>query len=383
MLAIRKCYFFKILVFGALCLSLNSAVLANSHDPLKGAFVYVGPTGDAGWTYAHDEARKYMEKELGNKVETSYVESVAEGAGAEGIITELVKDGNQLIFTTSFGYMNPTLKVAKKFPKVKFEHASGYKRLDNMGTYFDRAYQGRYLTGMVAGLMTKSNLLGYVASFPIPEVIRGINAFTLGARDVNPKAKVKVVWVSSWYDPGKESEAANTMINMGADVVTQHTDSPGAINAAEKNGVYAIGYHSDMSDYGPKAHLTATVHNWGPLYVAKAKSVLDGTWKSQDVWGGLGENALDLAPYNNQVPKTVRAVVDHSKSLIAKGKLHPFAGPIKDQTGRLRVLAGKSMSDAEMLRMDWYVEGVQAVGKGKGKGKGEGEGEGEGGQLAK
>ena len=271
--------------------------------------------------------------------------------------------------------MNPTLKVAKKFPKVKFEHASGYKRLDNMGTYFDRAYQGRYLTGMVAGLMTKSNLLGYVASFPIPEVIRGINAFTLGARDVNPKAKVKVVWVSSWYDPGKESEAANTMINMGADVVTQHTDSPGAINAAEKNGVYAIGYHSDMSGHGPKAHLTATVHNWGPLYVAKAKSVLDGTWKSQDVWGGLGENALDLAPYNNQVPKTVRAVVDHSKSLIAKGKLHPFAGPIKDQTGRLRVLAGKSMSDAEMLRMDWYVEGVQAVG--------EGEGEGEEGQLAK
>jgi basic membrane protein A len=373
MLALRKCYFFKILVFGALCLGWPSVVLANSHDPLKVAFVYVGPTGDAGWTYAHDEARKYMEKELGNQVETSFVESVAEGAGAEGIITELVKDGNQLIFTTSFGYMNPTLKVAKKFPKVKFEHASGYKRLDNMGTYFDRAYQGRYLTGMVAGLMTKSNLLGYVASFPIPEVIRGINAFTLGARDVNPKAKVKVVWVSSWYDPGKESEAANTMINMGADVVTQHTDSPGAINAAEKNGVYAIGYHSDMSGYGPKAHLTATMHNWGPLYVAKAKSVLDGTWKSEDVWGGLGENALDLAPYNNQVPQTVRAVVDHSKSLIAKDKLHPFAGPIKDQSGRLRVLAGKSMTDAEMLRMDWYVEGVQAVA----------EGEAEGGELAK
>jgi simple sugar transport system substrate-binding protein len=359
MFAIRKYCLFKVLIIGLLSLGFSTIAFAKDHDPLKVAFVYVGPTGDAGWTYAHDEARKYMESKLGKQVKTTYVENVAEGADAERVITELARAGNKLIFTTSFGYMNPTLKVAKKFPDVKFEHASGYKRSKNVGTYFDRVYQGRYLTGMVAGLMTKSNLLGYVGSFPIPEVIRGINAFTLGARAVNPKAEVKVVWVSSWYDPGKESEAANTMINMGVDVVTQHTDSPGPINAAEKKGVYAIGYHSDMSVYGPKAHLTATQHNWGPLYAAKAKSVLDGSWKSEDVWGGLSDNALDLAPYNKAVPKHVRAVVDHAKSLIAQGKLHPFAGPINDQSGKQMMPAGKAMTDGEMLGMKWYVEGVQ------------------------
>lgn len=359
MFAIRKYCLFKVLVIGLLSMGWSIVALADKHDPLKVAFVYVGPTGDAGWTYAHDQGRKYMEKKLGGKVKTTYVENVAEGADAERVITELARNGNKLIFTTSFGYMNPTLKVAKRFPDVKFEHASGYKRAKNVGTYFDRVYQGRYLTGMVAGMMTKSNLLGYVASFPIPEVIRGINAFALGARAVNPKAEVKVVWVSSWYDPGKESEAANTMINMGVDVITQHTDSPGPINAAEKQEVYAVGYHSDMSVYGPNAHLTATQHNWGPLYAAKAQAVLDGTWQSEDVWGGLSDNALNLAPYNKNVPKTVQAVVDHAKSLIAEGKLHPFAGPIKDQSGKVKVPSGTAMSDGEMLGMKWYVEGVQ------------------------
>lgn len=359
MLAIRKYSWFEVLMVGLLSLGLSSLSLAKDSDPLKVAFVYVGPTGDAGWTYAHDTARIYMEQQLGKRVKTTYVESVAEGADAERVITELARAGNKLIFTTSFGYMNPTLKVAKRFPDVKFEHASGYKRSKNVGTYFNRVYQGRYLTGMVAGMMTKSNLLGYVASFPIPEVIRGINAFALGAKAVNPKAEVKVVWVSSWYDPGKESEAANTMINMGVDVVTQHTDSSGPINAAEKKGVFAIGYHSDMSTYGKNAHLTATQHNWGPLYTAKAKAVLDGTWTSQDIWGGMADNALDIAPYSKQVPKHVRAVVDHAKSLIAQGKLHPFAGPIKDQSGKTRVPVGKAMSDGEMLGMKWYVDGVQ------------------------
>ncbi|MDA7744922.1 BMP family ABC transporter substrate-binding protein [bacterium] len=359
MLAIRKYCLFKVLIVGLLSLGFSTIALAKNHDPLKVAFVYVGPTGDAGWTYAHDEARKYMVEQLGEKVKTTYVENVAEGADAERVITELARAGNKLIFTTSFGYMNPTLKVAKKFPDVKFEHASGYKRSKNVGTYFDRVYQGRYLTGMVAGLMTKSNLLGYVGSFPIPEVIRGINAFTLGARAVNPKAEVKVVWVSSWYDPGKESEAANTMINMGVDVVTQHTDSPGPINAAEKKGVYAIGYHSDMSVYGPNAHLTSTEHNWGPLYTAKAQAVLDGTWKSEDIWGGLADNALDLSVHHKKTPKHVRVVVDHVKSLIAQGKLHPFAGPINDQSGKVRVPTGDAMTDGEMLGMKWYVEGVQ------------------------
>ena len=359
MFAIRKYCLFKVLIISLLSMGWSTVALADKNDPLKVAFVYVGPTGDAGWTYAHDQGRKYMEEKLGDKVKTTYVENVAEGADAERVITELARNGHKLIFTTSFGYMNPTLKVAKRFPDVKFEHASGYKRAKNVGTYFDRVYQGRYLTGMVAGMMTKSNLLGYVASFPIPEVIRGINAFALGARAVNPKAEVKVVWVSSWYDPGKESEAANTMINMGVDVITQHTDSPGPINAAEKQEVYAVGYHSDMSVYGPNAHLTATQHNWGPLYAAKAQAVLDGTWQSEDVWGGLSDNALNLAPYNKSVPKTVPAVVDHAKSLIAEGKLHPFAGPIKDQSGKVKVPSGTAMSDGEMLGMKWYVEGVQ------------------------
>ena len=359
MFAIRKYCLFKVLIISLLSMGWSTVALADKNDPLKVAFVYVGPTGDAGWTYAHDQGRKYMEEKLGDKVKTTYVENVAEGADAERVITELARNGHKLIFTTSFGYMNPTLKVAKRFPDVKFEHASGYKRAKNVGTYFDRVYQGRYLTGMVAGMMTKSNLLGYVASFPIPEVVRGINAFALGARAVNPKAEVKVVWVSSWYDPGKESQAANSMINMGVDVVTQHTDSPGPINAAEKKGVYAVGYHSDMSVYGPNAHLTATQHNWGPLYAAKAQAVLDGKWVSEDIWGGLAENALNLSEYNKKTPKHVRAVVDHAKSLIKTGKLHPFAGPIKDQSGKVKVPAGTVMSDGEMLGMKWYVEGVQ------------------------
>ena len=359
MLAIRKYCLFKVLIISLLSLGWSAVALANKHDPLKVAFVYVGPVDNAGWTHSHDQGRKYLEEQLGDKVETSYVESVAEGADAERVITRLAREGNKLIFTTSFGYMNPTLKVAKKFPDVKFEHASGYKRAKNVGTYFNRVYEGRYLTGMVAGMMTKSNLLGYVASFPIPEVIRGINAFTLGARSVNPKAEVKVVWVSSWYDPGKESEAANTMINMGVDVITQHTDSGGPIGAAERKGIYAIGYHSDMSVYSKKAHLTATEHNWGPHYVTKAQAVLDGTWQSEDVWGGLSDNALDLSTHHKGTPMHVRVLVDHAKNLITMGKLHPFAGPINNQSGKLKVPAGKAMSDGEMLGMKWYVEGVQ------------------------
>ena len=344
------------------CGSLAACLLlmgqANA-EPLKVGFVYVGPTGDAGWTYAHDKGRLYMEQKLGDKVKTTFVESVAEGADAERVIRQLAKTGHKLIFTTSFGYMNPTLKVAKSFPKVAFEHATGYKRAKNVGTYFDRAYQGRYLTGMVAGLMTKSNVLGYVASFPIPEVIRGIDAFTLGARSVNPDAVVKVVWVSTWYDPGKEREAAETMILQGADVLTQHTDSPGVINAAEAKGVYAIGYNSDMSVYGPKAHLTSTVHNWGPLYTAEAQAVIDGTWKSEDIWDGLAQNALDLAPFNSAIPAAVQKRVNAAKESIRNGSLDPFQGPIKDQSGKLKVAAGSKIPDSELAGLNWYVEGVK------------------------
>jgi len=337
--------------------SANIAI-AEDKKPLKIGFVYVGPTGDAGWTYAHDKGRKYMVDKLGDKVKTTFVESVAEGADSARVIQQLARSGHDLIFTTSFGYMNPTLKVAKKFPKVKFEHSTGYKRAKNVGTYFDRAYEGRYLAGVTAGLMTKTNTLGYVGSFPIPEVMRGINAFTLGALSVNPKVKVKVVWVSTWYDPGKERSAAETLILQGSDVLTQHTDSPGVINAAEAKGVYAIGYNSDMSVYGPKAHLTAIVHNWGPLYVAKAEAVINGTWKSEDIWDGLAENALDLAPFNSEVPQTVQDKVNAVKAAIINGSLHPFTGPIVDQSGTTKVADGKVIPTGDLMGMNWYVKGV-------------------------
>lgn len=334
------------------------ASFVNAEDPLKIGFVYVGPTGDAGWTYAHDEARKYMEEQLGDKVETSYVESVAEGPDAERVIRRLAKD-HGLIFTTSFGYMNPTLKVAKKFPKVKFEHATGYKQSKNMGTYFTRAYQGRYLTGLVAGKMTKSNVLGYVASFPIPEVIRGINAFTKGAKEVNPDVTVKVVWASTWYDPAKEREAAETLMLQGADILTQHTDSAAVIQAAESKGKFAIGYHSDMSAYGEKAHLTAAVHNWGDLYTQKAQAVIDGSWKAEDVWTGIAEGSTDLAPFNDAVPADVRELVEAKKAAIKAGEARVFDGPVTAQDGSVKAKDGESLSDGDLQGMNWYIDGVE------------------------
>ncbi|MFC3153034.1 BMP family ABC transporter substrate-binding protein [Litoribrevibacter euphylliae] len=345
-------------LFSAAALALGCS-MANAEDPLKIGFVYVGPTGDAGWTYSHDEARKYVEAQLGDKVQTSYVESVAEGADSERVIQQLAKKGHDLIFTTSFGYMNPTLKVSKRFKKVKFEHATGYKRGKNMGTYFTRAYQGRYLSGLIAGKMTKSDTIGYVASFPIPEVIRGINAFTKGAQEVNPNVKVKVVWASTWYDPAKEREAAETLILQGADVLTQHTDSAAVIQAAESKGIYAIGYHSDMSVYGKKAHLTSTVHNWGPLYLAKAKSVLEGTWKSEDLWPGIAEGTTDLAPLNPAIPEDVQQLVAEKKQAIKEGKLHVFDGPVYNQAGEEVVPAGSTLEDGKLLGFDWYVKGVE------------------------
>lgn len=345
-------------LFSAAALALGCS-MANADDQVKIGFVYVGPTGDAGWTYSHDEARKYVEAQLGDKVKTSYVESVAEGADSERVIQQLAKKGHDLIFTTSFGYMNPTLKVAKRFPKVKFEHATGYKRAKNTGTYFTRAYQGRYLTGLIAGKMTKTDTIGYVASFPIPEVIRGINAFTKGAQEVNPNVKVKVVWASTWYDPAKEREAAETLTLQGADVLTQHTDSAAVIQAAESKGVYAIGYHSDMSVYGKKAHLTSTVHNWGELYLAKAKSVMDGSWTSENLWPGIAQGTTDLAPLNPAIPADVQQLVADKKQAIKEGKLRVFDGPVFNQAGEAVVPAGATMEDDKLLGFDWYVKGVE------------------------
>ena len=326
--------------------------------PAKVGFVYVSPIGDAGWTFQHDQGRKQMEAALGGKVQTKYVENVAEGPDAERVIRELAQSGNAIIFTTSFGYMNPTEKVSKQFPNVKFAHATGYKTGPNFANYNARFYEGRYLTGVIAGKMTKTNILGYVAAFPIPEVLQGINAFARGARSVNPKAEVRVIWTNSWYDPGKEREAANTLMSQGADVVTHHTDSTATVQAAEEKGKYAFGYHSDMSKYGPKAHLTATTHVWGDFYTKTVGDVIGGTWKTTNVWGGMKDGMIKLAPLNPVIPADVKALVAKLEGEIKAGTLHPFAGPVVDQDGKTRVPAGKTMTDDELNKMDYYVEGV-------------------------
>ena len=351
---------------GAFAGAILSALLALSGpsagaEPLKVGFVYVTPVGDAGWTYQHELGRRELQAALGDKVETTFVESVPEGADAERVIRQLAADGHDLIFTTSFGYMNPTVKVAKRFPKVAFEHATGYKRAKNVATYIARFYEGRYLTGLVAGKMTRSNTIGYVAAFPIPEVVRGIDAFTLGLRGVNPKARVKVVWVNSWYDPGKEREAAEALIAQGADVITHHTDSTAPVQTAEERGVYAVGYHSDMSKYGKRAHLTASTHYWGAYYIARAKAVLDGTWKSQNLVGGLADGMVKLEPFGPAVPEDVIALVRKREAEITAGRRHPFQGPLSDQSGALRVAEGETLGDQDLLGLDWYVQGI--VGK--------------------
>ncbi|HEX4886378.1 MAG TPA: BMP family ABC transporter substrate-binding protein [Casimicrobiaceae bacterium] len=348
-----------VLAAGAALAALPAAAQQKAGEPLKIGFVYVSPIGDAGWTYQHDIARKEMEKALGGKVTTKYIESVPEGADAERVIRELAQSGHGLIFTTSFGYMNPTIKVAQTFPKTMFEHATGYKTAKNVGTYNARFYEGRYLAGIVAGRMTKANTAGYVAAFPIPEVVMGINAFARGMRSVNPKAEVKVVWVNSWYDPGREREAADTLISQGADVLTHHTDSTAAVQAAEAKKVYAVAYHSDMSKYGPNAHLTAVTHNWGDYYTRTAQAALEGKWKSASPWMGVKEGVIRMAPFNKAVPQDVQDLVKKTEADIKAGKFHPFTGPVKDNEGKERIAAGKTIDDATLNKMDYYVEGVQ------------------------
>jgi basic membrane protein A len=323
----------------------------------KAGFVYVSPVGDAGYSYAHDLGRKAVEN-LG-WVETSYVESVAEGADSERVIRNMARKGFDVIFTTSFGYMDPTLKVAKEFPEVKFMHCSGFKKAPNMNNYFGRIYQARYLTGMVAGDMTKSNIIGYVAAFPIPEVIRGINAFTLGVQAVNPKAEVRVVWTKTWYDPALEKDAAISLLDVGADIIAQHQDSPGPQEAAQERGVYSVGYNSNMAPFAPKAHLTGAIWNWAPLYVETVKEVKDGTWKgNQSLWWGMEKGIVDLAPYGDMVPEEVRKQVDAKKEEIKNGTFKVFAGPIKNQKGEVVIPEGQSATDEQMLGMTWFVEGV-------------------------
>lgn len=328
-------------------------------EKAKVGFVYVGPIGDHGWSYQHDQGRLSIQNAFGDKVKTTYVESVPEGADAQRVINKLARSGHDLIFTTSFGYMNPTVRVAKRNPKVKFEHATGFKRAPNVSTYSARFYEGRHVVGLIAGKMTKSNVLGYVASFPIPEVIRGINAIALAARSVNPKVKVKVVWVSSWFDPGKEADAAKTLIDQGVDVMLQHTDSPAPLQVAQKRGVWAVGQASPMTNFGPKIRLTSIIDNWGPYYISRVKALVEGNWKSQDIWGGFKSGMVQMGPYHKSIPADVVAMAEKAKDDIIAGKLHPFTGPIKDQSGKIMVKAGEVASDKMLSGMNFYVEGVE------------------------
>ena len=336
------------------------AAAAPKAEPLKAAWVYVGPVGEAGWTFAHDLGRKAVEAEYGDKLKTTFVEKVPEGPDAERVIRDLAQQGNKIIFATSFGYMEPMLKVAKDFPDVKFEHATGYKTADNMRVYDARFYQDTYLAGMIAGKMTKTNTLGFVGSFPIPEVLRNINAFTLGAQSVNPKIKTKVVWVSTWFDPPKESEAAQTLINGGADVLLQNTDSTAVLQTADKAGKYAFGWDSDMSAFGGKAHLGSAIVDWSNYYKKSIKEVMDGSWKGNTVtrWG-VAEGQNDLVKIPDVVPADVKAKVDELKAGMKAGTFEVFTGPILDNTGKERLAKGTAADDEWRGKIDFYVKGVE------------------------
>jgi simple sugar transport system substrate-binding protein len=331
----------KLLLASMIVLATSFSAFA---DKLKVGFIYVGPIGDHGWTYMHDKSRLAVEKAFGDKVETVYLESVKYGPDAERAIRAMAKDGADIIFATSFGYMEPMLKVAKEFPKVKFEHATGYKTNDNMSVYSSKFYQGRYIQGVIAGHISQKGKAGYIASFPIPEVIRGINAFYLGATSVNPKFDLDIVWVNTWYDPVKEGDAAKVLIAEGSDIITQHTDSPAALQAAEKAGVYAFGQASDMIQFAPKAQLTAIIDDWAPYVVARVKAVMDGTWKKSDTWGDMKSGMVKMAPYTNMSP-SIAALAAQLEGNIKNGTFDPFGG---------------KYTIGELLTMNKYVKGIDA-----------------------
>jgi basic membrane protein A and related proteins len=353
--AIRR---LAMLAAGAVLSGAAMSVIAA--EPLKVAFVYLGPVGDGGWTWQHDQGRQALQKAFGDKIKTTYVENVPETADAERVLRQLAADGNELIFACSFGYMESILKVAKQFPKVHFEHVNGFKTAANVVDYQPKFDQGFYLLGIVAGKMTRTNTLGFIGSFPIPDVVRDANAFTLGALSVNPKVKLKTVWVSTWYDPGKERQAAETLIAQGADVLSQNTDSPAGIQAAEAKGVYAFALDSDMSKYGPKAHLTASMEDWSGYYIQETQLQLDGKWTGnrQTRWG-LKEGMVKMAPMNPAVPADVVKLVDAKKAAIASGSFDYFDGPIKDNAGNVKVAAGAKMAIPDLMSINWYVEGIE------------------------
>jgi basic membrane protein A and related proteins len=342
--------------------AVATAPIANSAEraaeKLKVGFIYLGPIGDYGWTYQHEVGRQGLIKDLGDKIDTTYLENVPEGPDAERSIEQLVRSGHKLIFTTSFGYMDPTLKVAKKYPRVNFEHATGYKRDKNLATYAGRWYEGRYIQGQIAAKMSKAGVLGYIGSFPIPEVISGINATMLGAQTINPNIKVKIIWVNTWIDPGKEADAAKALLDQGADVIMQHTDSPAAMQIAAARGALAFGQDSDMIKFGPKSQLTSIIDNWTPYYDERVRAALAGKWTSIDTWGGLKSKLVVMAPYTN-MPDDVKKMAMDTEAAILAGTLHPFKCPVVAQDGKtVECKNGKNLDDGQILSMDFYVKGV-------------------------
>ncbi len=335
---------------------------ASAGEPLKAAWVYVAPVGDVGWSYSHDLGRRAVAKAFGSKLQTSFVESVPEGPQSEHVFRDLAMAGNKLIFATSFGYMDPVLKVARQFPDVEFQQATGYKTAPNVGEYDVRTYEGAYLAGIVAGSMTRTNRIGFVATFPIPEVVRNINAFTHGARSVNPKVTTAVVWISTWYDPGKERQAALTLMSQGADVLLQNSDSPAVVQAAEQKGAWAFGWDSDMHQFAPKRQLGAVALNWTPRYTQVIQGVLDGTLKRDaSVWYGLKQKSIALTHLHPDVPAHVHQVLEQRIAGIVSGAHPVFEGPIRDQSGKVVVAAGSSLGDAQLHQLHYYMEGVQGT----------------------
>lgn len=348
----------KLLAGAAMVLGMATAAMAD--DKTKVGFVYVGPVGDGGWTYEHNEGRLAVEEEFGDKVETVFVENVAEGPDAERVMTQMALEGADLIFTTSFGYMDPTINVAKKFPNVKFEHATGYKRAANVSTYSARFYEGRAVQGHIAGKMTKSNIVGYIGSFPIPEVIRGINSTYIHAKKVNPDVQFKIVWVYTWFDPAKEADAAKVLIEQGADVVLQHTDSTAPQAAAQEAGnVITFGQASDMGEYAPMPRVSSIIDNWAPYYIARTKAVMDGTWESVDTWDGISTGMVEIGEISDAVPADVKAEALAMVEAIGSGAYNPFTGPLKKQDGSDWLGEGETADDGTLAGMNFYVEGIE------------------------
>ena len=341
-------------------LALGLATTAVAQDKTKVGFIYVGPIGDGGWTYEHNQGRLAIEEHFGDKVETVYQESVPEGADAERAITQMALQGADLIFTTSFGYMDPTVNVAKKFPDVKFEHATGYKTADNVSTYSARFYEGRAVQGHIAGKMTESNIIGYIASFPIPEVIRGINSAYIHAKKVNPDVEFKIIWAYTWFDPAKEADAATALIEQGADVILQHTDSTAPQAAAEKAGnVITFGQASDMAEYKPTPRVSSIIDNWKPYYIERTQAVMDGTWETKQTWDGIGPGMVEIGEITDAVPADVKEEALAMKEAMANGEYHPFTGPLKKQDGSDWLAEGETADDDTLLGMNFFVEGLQ------------------------